>query len=386
MALRHAEALFATGQHEQAAALLPAVGIPSRRDPSLGTIAALAPATRSRLLAPWRTEGALMAAYQFRAAGQREAALAAFQQALALGAAYLSEADHRTYQSLAVPTPATPSNETVARLRTLAQQTQAGETELAQAQAAWLAAHGPTYRVPEPSGEGPLPLVGYDLDEGALAAGGQIEIWLWWRAPTGQMPPHAALLSVGKFWVEQQVLINLAPNPAFTWSDDDPLVPAGYYTFHHAASLPFQAEMSDESAPPGGGNALHLTSAGQLVLRSFPFPLDVARPYLVGAWLREEGTPVIVGRQCFPHAELEQKSQTLRNYLRGSPEAEGDRILVASDEGTATPGWQHLAQVVQAPAGTTPLCQLYLEQYAAGESFFTHLLFAKLESVLLPTN
>lgn len=384
--LRYAEALFATGQRDQAASLLPRVNAPIRRDPTLVSIEALVPATRSRLLAPWRTEGALVAAYQFRAAGETEAALAAFRQAMALGAAYLSEGDQLAYQLLAAP--ASVPHETLARLRQLAQHTQAGETGLAQEQAAWLAAQGPTYRLPEPASDVglPLSLVGYDLDESAVATGGQIEVWLWWQAPEGQEPSHPTLLNIGSFWVERQSLVNLAPNPAFAWPAEDPVVPAGYYIFHHAPSLPFRAEVRQQPGAPGDGSALHLTSEGQLVLRSFPFPLDVERPYLVAAWLRQSGTPVIVGRQCFPPTELAQKSQALRNYLRGSPEAAGNRILIASDETTPAPDWKHFATVVRAPAGTSPLCQLYLEQYTAGESLFTHLLFAKLETVLLTTD
>ncbi|HVF99687.1 MAG TPA: hypothetical protein VND68_07600, partial [Chloroflexia bacterium] len=268
--LRTAETLFAQGRAQEAAGMLPRVGLLLPDALAKQYI----PAARSRLLLSGTYENYLISAYQFYEARNWEEAVTAFRLALSHGAAYMKPVDHQAYfgalaqyhankydgrpgsardvylgdkyfthagqhisggewmrgamqvegweEMAAVDRAgaylyfgqaweaasdlqhARAAYETAAvlaptlrepRIRLLQTLARLGEIEGAGQVEADLAASGPTYKLGEFGGEHDVAepgrlangwtLIGYDVDEESLSAGGEMDLWLWWKGPPG---------------------------------------------------------------------------------------------------------------------------------------------------------------------------------------------------------
>jgi tetratricopeptide (TPR) repeat protein len=427
LALRAAEAGFAAGDVAGSAALLPpvAIGQPPRPEIDGGFI----PPTRSRLLTGGRYENYLLAAYQKLAAGEAVGAIESFRWAFSLAPEYINEADFRAYSGLmsdqyaqgegagdlllagqyalwaGLPERAEQllsglvagaggeglTAVEAARARSYLGQALAGEKR-DEAGAAYQAAMGlapdvaeprlrllaltgdpagldragPGYRLPVPVEVNGRRLIGYDVEEAAVEAGGPLDGWLWWQGEGGE----AGMMAAGAYWIEPVRLLNLAPNPGFEWGAAADGLPLGYIAIYYTNNTDGVSLVRQEG-PAGSSMVLSLANNGILGLRSYPFPVDPEGVYLTMAWTAG-GRRLALGRKCFFGDHPDDR---LNNFW-GVPQV--PHVLVERLPDNGDMGWSPLADVSRTlPEGNAVLCQLVLEQQG-GQALFDRVLLARL--------
>ena len=420
--LRRAEAAFAAGDPRAAAALLPATerGAPPRSDVD----GSFAPVTGSRLLAGGRYENYLVAAYQELAAGERDKAIEAFRWAFSLAPEHVQEADYRAYyglmaerhaqgdgvrdglragqyavwagraawaEQLLQALMAAPAWQSLTARERAAAWTYLGRARAARDAGGAVAAYreamalvpnlaeprlrlwalrpetadllpaGPGYWLDEPLAWKGRTLVGFDVEEAAVEAGGLVDVWLWWQA-------------AGEYRIERRRAVNLAPNPGFEWGMAGGL-PVGYYALYRTGSPEGVNVMSRDTAA-GENHVLSLANNGWLGVRSYPLAVDPDGLYLMAARVEGRSQEAGIGRKCFtPDYPADR-----RNNLWGMPQDPFVRRTVAAGQGE---GGAQPAVVAFAgrpvPQGTAVLCQLFLDQ-RGGEAQFDDVLFVRVSA------
>jgi hypothetical protein len=202
-----------------------------------------------------------------------------------------AEVAYQTAVSLS-PTLVEPKAKLLSLLRQL------GYLSAAEEVGASMATLGPTYRLgtfgagyamPKPV---MLPngwtLIGYDVDEESLEAGSLMELWLWWQGPAGEEPEAGEWLPVGDYWLQRQVVVNLAPNPGFEWGAATNGLPMGF--LHMWAPEDVSTPVIGAEGPIGPTHLLRLHRyPGMVAIQSAPIPIDPRSLYLAGSWGRWSG-------------------------------------------------------------------------------------------------
>lgn len=280
------------------------------------------------------------------------------------------------------------------RIRLLALLHRLGDRAAANRVAATLARRGPTYRLGTfgPGYEKPSPvslpsgwtLMGYDLDEESLEAGGLMELWLWWQAPPGVQPTGEDWLPVGEYWLQRQEVVNLAPNPGFAWGMAANGLPLGYLVTYHTPTSEGMSIVQDVG-PHGVQNpVLQIAYGGAVGIKTYLLPVNERGLHLTGAWLkRDRYAAVKMGRQCF----VGDGSPEERTGIWGAPKA--PKWELGKLEGDAPGGsWVHLAHLGPPLPGTSVvMCQLYFERgpgHPGDNVRVEHVLFARLSDGALP--
>jgi tetratricopeptide (TPR) repeat protein len=251
------------------------------------------------------------------------------------------------------------------------------ESELGRA-AAQLAALGPAYRLRQvtdgATADSPalLPdgrsLIGYDLDEESLNAGGPLELWLWWHLAAGEAAA-AEWLPAGDYWLERQETVNLAANPGFEWGlAADGQVPVGFTSKYDESGYTQRATggLAIAVASKSSQQADHYLVLERRGIKTPVILLSLSSYYLIGSDLRHDGSGNAVGGlQCFPYwPDPQEHHYRPWHYHQeiGLPEG------IAGQD-----AWTTTAEIreIQPPA----FCQIYLE-YLSGTGEFDNILFA----------
>ncbi|HYP39561.1 MAG TPA: hypothetical protein VEX13_04305 [Chloroflexia bacterium] len=185
------------------------------------------------------------------------------------------------------------------RIRLLQTLMQLGEIESAKQVEADLAASGPSYKLAEFGGEhnvaelGRLAngwtLIGYDVDEESLAAGGEMDLWLWWKGPPGVEPQGDGWLKVRDYRLQRQTMVNLAPNPGFEWGTLSDGFPLGVYPMWDVSFGNVGVESS--GGPVGEAKVMYVRKVtGVAAVMSKPVPAYADAYYLAGFWVKSRAT------------------------------------------------------------------------------------------------
>ncbi|MEW5985864.1 MAG: hypothetical protein AB1791_04445 [Chloroflexota bacterium] len=181
-------------------------------------------------------------------------------------------------------------------------------------------------------------LVGFDLDETALAMGWLVDGSLYWQ------PSQAA----GGLWREDGRWLNLAPDSGFEWAADGVMVwqESNGVTLSHGSSRVIASErdgratMVKEILAAAGGRATIIVSP--------VLPVAGGCLYLAGGWLR-------TGPAASPAVSVVWAGVADR------PEA---RAFVNLVEGERAADWLHVAGLLRPPAGATGVA-IYASNWAA---------------------
>jgi tetratricopeptide (TPR) repeat protein len=198
------------------------------------------------------------------------------------------------------------------RLRLLQNLRQLGETEYAGQLEADMAVNGPIYKLGVFDGEHDVAepgrlangwtLLGYDVDEESLAAGGEIDLWLWWKGPPGVEPQGCGWLKVGDYRLQRQTVVNLTPNPGFEWGALSDGFPLGVYPMWDVSFGNVGVEISDW--PIGESKAMFVSKVtGVAAVMSKPVPAYADAYYLGGFWVKSDGAATLEFR-CSENSEF----------------------------------------------------------------------------------
>lgn len=256
-------------------------------------------------------------------------------------------------------------------------------TDQANQVATLLAARGPAYHLiqsgdPSQALNG-LRLVGYDMDEHLLEAGGQIELWLWWQLPTGVVPSHPDRgFAAGQFWIQLQSVINLAPNPGFEWGGSSETLPLGYLNSYETDRSGNVLVSVETDGSTGRTQVLQLISGGQagvIGIKTVPLISDSAGIYLAGGWFKPSGGLTKLGRECFAVGDVDYSVAQSR---MGNPPLELNSETLTLDSG-ATDRWTYVAGLLDGDSSyAIQRCHFYIEQ-KKGLAEFDQILFAHLD-------
>ncbi len=264
-----------------------------------------------------------------------------------------------------------------APLRLLALWKQVGQTEQARQLAQQLAQNGPTYTFNQSVAlTNGWTLVGYNLDEEALATGGSLDVWLWWLppqgVPDGGLPTTGEWMQVGGYAVEKQAVVNLAPNAGFEWGTSTSEVPLGYLNVYYT-----DKGRTVETVNVGTGTALEMKAGGQagtVGVKSRYFAVDSQGLYLMAAWISPKGgQSASVGRECFAANDVDYS--VARSRMGNPPSAPNVTMLTVNAADT-TPTYVGGVDV-PLPGQNVTQCSLYLEE-KIGTATFDQILLARL--------
>jgi tetratricopeptide (TPR) repeat protein len=203
------------------------------------------------------------------------------------------------------------------RIRLLQTLVQLGEIESARQIEADLSASGPTYKLGEFGGPRDVAepgrlangwaLIGYDVDEESLAAGGEIEMWLWWKGPPGVEPQGSGWLKMGDYRLQRQSVVNLAPNPGFEWGALSDGFPLGIYPMWDVSFGNVGVETSD--GPIGVSKVMYVRKVtGVAAVMSKPVPAEGDAYYLSGFWVKSDAATLEF--RCSENAEFGFRKST----------------------------------------------------------------------------
>jgi len=168
-------------------------------------------------------------------------------------------------------------------------------------------------------------LVGFDLDEEALAAGPPVDLVLWWEGPPAASPDGEGWVKAGARWVQRRHVTNLAPNAGFEWGIGPNGLPEGFiWEAYSAAGVPISTWAPHYGAPASPAHVAAVERIATTVVarsgravtaaelrngpsgeRSFrlglvgiPVQVDSAAIYLQAGWIRDSGRRAHIGRLC----------------------------------------------------------------------------------------
>jgi tetratricopeptide (TPR) repeat protein len=207
-------------------------------------------------------------------------------------------------------------------------------------------------------------LLGYDLDEESLDNGGLVDVWLWWRAPSGE--PSIAdtdMLHIGDRWLQRQMLLNLAPNSGFEWTQTDETLPVGYMQEFYGATNPnIYVVASDRLGLNTNALVIQNNLSRRVGITTSRQPMEAGGVYLMAGWKRDSGNGNI-GRLC-----------------RSSTAAESPYYIADYKSGEPRDTWIHFAAIsVASTINSVTTCRLFLLNYESdGLVTWDSLLFARL--------
>ncbi|HEX9988530.1 MAG TPA: hypothetical protein VGE45_08650 [Chloroflexia bacterium] len=206
------------------------------------------------------------------------------------------------------------------RIRLLQTLMQTGEIASASEVEADLVANGATYEPGEFGGPRDVAepgrlangwtLIGYDVDEESLAAGGEIDLWLWWKGPSGAGPRGEGWLKVGDYRLQRQTVVNLAPNPGFEWGALSDGFPLGVYPMWDVNFGNVGVESS--GGPVGASKVMYIRKVtGIAAVMSKPVPTYTDAYYLSGVWVKSDAATFEV--RCSENADFDFRMSTPRS-------------------------------------------------------------------------
>ena len=142
-------------------------------------------------------------------------------------------------------------------------------------------------------------LVGYDLDDEILEQAKTVDLILWWQSDV-RIPSSSGWTKVGKYWLQQQVVINLFPNAGFEWGVDERGIPLGHDREIYGA--PQGSLQVQEGTRQNQNTNLLVTNntheVNHVALASAMMPVDNDQQYLMSGWIKDEWGAATLGRGC----------------------------------------------------------------------------------------
>jgi tetratricopeptide (TPR) repeat protein len=206
-------------------------------------------------------------------------------------------------------------------------------------------------------------LVGYDVDEESLAAGGQMDIWLWWKAPIGEEEARdSTWINTGRYWLQRQSVVNLVPNPGLEWGIREDGFPVGIYPMWDVRFGNVSVEETD--GPDAKSHVLRMQQIlGIAAIMSKPRPVDSQAFYLAGTWIRTDKVGS-VGLRC------------------SEQEGFGFHASMAQAEDVAEQSWQHLTYFGQTkPDPMTNMCVFAFFAEAGGTTQWDQTMLVRLSQL-----
>ncbi len=234
-------------------------------------------------------------------------------------------------------------------------------------------------------------LVGYDLDEEALAAGPPLELLLWWEGPAGASAEGEGWVKAGSRWLQRQQVTNLAPNAGFEWGTSASGLPEGFiYEAYSGGVLPigdwaphFQGVTSAAHAaaieriatvaferPGRSSTAVELRNGSssertfRMGLVGIPVPVDPTLIYLQAGWIRDSARGAHIGRACAT-----------------GPTTSDPSYIVFQRDDNPRGAWAHWsAAATPLPDNETHRCALFLLNYESEQpAQFGDILLARIQ-------
>jgi len=208
-------------------------------------------------------------------------------------------------------------------------------------------------------------LMGYDLDEEALATGPPIDLLLWWQAPPGARPDGDGWIAAGSRWLRWQHVTNFAPNAGFSWGDGGDGLPLGFsYEFYHAAPGSFATVAADRAGRTSTALELRPDRNRRVGLVATPVPVDPNALYLQAGWKRDPTLRANIGRLCTINPQLDMPA-----------------YVAYPQEDDPSTEWVHFAAVTPpVPDQQTTRCSLFLLDYDSdGPAQFNDMVLVRIQ-------